>query len=293
MIYTVRTTSGREQIVIDLLSSKVKAEGLDIKAIFHPAEIKGYIFLEGTLGNVQKAIQGLMHVKGVIEKPVQLAEIQRFLEYKKERIQVNVDDIVEIIGGPFKGEKGKVSRVDKVKSEVTVELLEATIPIPVTITTEFIKIIKAAKAPAKPEEEEAAPEESKKSVFDIDEDEEEPAKEEPKQEAPTEEAPTEEKKEEPAPEEPKEETPEEPAPTEEAPAEEPKPEEPAPDEPKEEAPAEPAPVEETPAEPTPEEPKPEEPTPAEETPAEEDAPVDDLLSELGDVKKKKKDDEDE
>ena len=161
-IYTVRTTSGRESIVIDMLESKLKAEGLDIKTIFHPAEIKGYIFLEGSLGQVQKLIKGVMHIRGLIEKPVPLAEIQRFLEYKKEHIQVNIDDIVEIIGGPFKGEKGKIIRIDKVKNEVTVELLEATIPIPVTITTEFVKVIKSAKKPetaeaAKPEAEEEKP----------------------------------------------------------------------------------------------------------------------------------------
>jgi transcriptional antiterminator NusG len=149
MIYTIRTTTGRETIVIDMLASKIKAEGLDVKTIFHPAEIKGYIFIEGGLGTVQKAIKGVMHVRGLIEKPVKLSEIQQFLEYKKERIKVDIGDVVEIIGGPFKGEKGKVNRIDKVKNEVTVELLEATIPIPVTIATEFIKVLKA-----KPKEEE-------------------------------------------------------------------------------------------------------------------------------------------
>jgi len=131
---------------MDMLASKIKVEGLDIKTIFHPAELKGYIFIEGTLGNVQKAIRGVMHIRGLIQKPVQLEEIKHFLEYKKERIKIELGDIVEIIGGPFKGEKGKVNRIDKVKGEVTVELLEATIPIPVTIATEFVKVVKPAKA---------------------------------------------------------------------------------------------------------------------------------------------------
>jgi len=142
MIYTIRTTSGRESIVMELLASKAKAEGLEIKAIFHPAEIKGYIFVEGSLGSVQKMIQGVMHVKGLIRKPVSIDEIRHFLEYKKERIKLEIGDIVEIIGGPFKGEKGKIIRLDQAKGEATVELLEATIPIPVTITTEFLKLIK-------------------------------------------------------------------------------------------------------------------------------------------------------
>ncbi len=144
-IYTIRTTSGREDIVIDLLSSKIRAEGLEISALVHPAEIKGYVFAEGKLGAIHNAIQGIMHVRGVMETPIKLEEIQHFLQPKKVQSTVNEGDVVEIIGGPFKGEKGKVTRIDKVKDEVTIELLEASIPIPVTIATEFIKILKHEK----------------------------------------------------------------------------------------------------------------------------------------------------
>jgi len=141
-IYTLRTTSGREDIVIDLIIKKLEGSDIDVKSIFHPAEIKGYVFVESSPGNVHKIIQGLMHIRGMIEKPVRLEEIQHFLESKKARIAVSIGDIVEIIGGPFKGEKGRVTRIDKVKEEVTIELLEASIPIPVTVSTEFVKIIK-------------------------------------------------------------------------------------------------------------------------------------------------------
>lgn len=169
MIYTIRTTSGREDIVIDILTMRLKSEGYNIKAIFHPAEIKGYVFVEGSSGDIYKAIHGMMHVRGVIEKPVKLSDIQHFLEFKKDRIKVDIGDIVEIIGGPFKGERGKIQRIDKVKDEATIELLEASIPIPVTISTEFVKVVKKQK---KEGEEEVKPqqthekEESKESVFD-------------------------------------------------------------------------------------------------------------------------------
>ncbi|MBU0530493.1 MAG: transcription elongation factor Spt5, partial [Nanoarchaeota archaeon] len=145
MIYTIRTTSGREDIVIDLLTTKLSTSDLNVKSVFHPAEIKGYIFIEGELGDIHKAMKGLMHARGLIEKPIKLEEVQHFLESKKTKTIVNKDDTVEIMGGPFKGEKGKIKRIDQAKDEVTIELLEATIPIPVTIATEFIKIIKKAK----------------------------------------------------------------------------------------------------------------------------------------------------
>jgi len=132
-------------MVVDLLVSKIQSEEIDIKSVFHPAEIKGYVFIEGTAGSVHKAIQGLMHSRGLINKPIQLQEIQHFLELKKTRIQIDEGDIMEIIGGPFKGEKGRIIRINKIKDEVTAELLEASIPIPVTIATEFVKIIKKVK----------------------------------------------------------------------------------------------------------------------------------------------------
>ncbi len=169
MIYTVRTTSGREDIVIDILTTRLRSEGYNIKAIFHPAEIKGYVFVEGSSGDIHKAIHGMMHVRGVIEKPIKLSDIQHFLEVRKDRIKVDIGDVVEIIGGPFKGERGKIQRIDKVKDEATIELLEASIPIPVTISTEFVKVVKKQK---KEGEEEVKPqqvhekEESKGSVFD-------------------------------------------------------------------------------------------------------------------------------
>ncbi len=42
-----------------------------------------------------------------------------------ENIDIQLGDIVEIVGGPFKGERGKVKRLNKQKSEVIVELLDA------------------------------------------------------------------------------------------------------------------------------------------------------------------------
>ena len=158
MIYTIRTTSGREDIVVDLLMSKIQADNVDVKSVFHPAEIKGYIFVEGSIGSVHKAAQGLMHSRGIIDKPINMSEIQHFLEYKKTRLKVDIGDIMEIIGGPFKGEKGRIIRINKIKDEITAELLEASIPIPVTIATEFVKIIKKTKTI-----------EEDKSVFDKEE----------------------------------------------------------------------------------------------------------------------------
>jgi transcriptional antiterminator NusG len=141
MLYSVKTVVGRESVVIDAIAAKAKAENIAIHSLVHPEEIKGYIFVEGELKEVERAVQMIPHVRGIIKKPVEVSQIIRFLQPKVVEIDLNVGDIVEVIGGPFKGERGKVTRYDKLKREATLELLEASVPIPLTISVEFIKVL--------------------------------------------------------------------------------------------------------------------------------------------------------
>ncbi|OGI12243.1 transcription elongation factor Spt5 [Candidatus Micrarchaeota archaeon RBG_16_36_9] len=144
MIRTIRTTVGRENAVIDALTSKAKNSSLDIRCIFYPAELKGYIFLEGDEEAINEIIKTVPHVKGIIKKDVMISDIKKFLEIKKIEIKVNRGDVVEIVAGPFKNEKGKVTRVDEAKEELTIELLDAAIPIPITIPIDSAKVIEVA-----------------------------------------------------------------------------------------------------------------------------------------------------
>lgn len=141
MIYTVKTVVGREKIVLEALAAKAKSRGLEIKALVHPEEIKGYIFVEGELKDIQILIRDIPHARGVIRTPIEIEKIERFLEPRKKEIKLEVGYIVEVIGGPFKGTKGKVTRFDKTKREVTIEPLEVAVPIPITISAEFVKIL--------------------------------------------------------------------------------------------------------------------------------------------------------
>ncbi|MEM5882653.1 MAG: transcription elongation factor Spt5 [Candidatus Aenigmatarchaeota archaeon] len=141
MIYTIKTVVGRENIVMESIASKAKSQNLNIRSLVHPEEIKGYVFVEGDIKDIEKAVQAIPHVRGLIKTPVEVKEIQRFLEPRTVEVELSQGDIVEIIGGPFKGEKGKVTRYDKTKREVTIELLEVAVPIPVTVSVEFVKMV--------------------------------------------------------------------------------------------------------------------------------------------------------
>jgi len=144
LIYSIKTVVGRENVVMEAVAAKAKTENLNIQSLFHPEEIKGYVFVEGDIKDIERAIQMVPHVRGLIKRPVELKEVQRFLQPKTVEVELNVGDVVEIIGGPFKDERGKVTRYDKVKREVTIELIEAVVPIPITVSVEFVKLLEKA-----------------------------------------------------------------------------------------------------------------------------------------------------
>ena len=63
MIYTLRTTVGRENAVMDTLGNKVRNMGLDIKCIFRPGELKGYVFIEGDIRSVNAFLYRVFGLK--------------------------------------------------------------------------------------------------------------------------------------------------------------------------------------------------------------------------------------
>ena len=64
------------------------------------------------------------------------------LEQVKYEMNIQKNDIVEIISGPFKRSEAKITRVDKTKEEVVVELLEAAVPIPISLRMDAVKVIR-------------------------------------------------------------------------------------------------------------------------------------------------------
>ena len=140
MITTIRTTTGRENVVIESIISRVKTRNIPVKSMFHPEELRGYVFIEGDINDIEASVKGIPHVRGIINKDISMSQLERFLVPEKREVNAESGDIVEIIGGPFKGEKAKITRVNDMKSEVTVEFLEAAIPIPVTISVNSVRI---------------------------------------------------------------------------------------------------------------------------------------------------------
>ncbi len=143
MFYIIKTSANRESLCADLIASKVKKDKMEdvIRSIIYIPEMKGYLFIESDDETyVRKAIFGIPNIKGVVRgKTVDISELEKFFEEKDISKELKKGDIIEITAGPFKGEKGKVIRIDSSKNNITVEILNAVVPIPVTVSSLYVR----------------------------------------------------------------------------------------------------------------------------------------------------------
>jgi len=146
-IFAVRTTAGQEKNVANLIAAKVQMGKLPIKAVLVPETLKGYVFVEAEGPHfVEEAIAGIKHVRSRVSGIVSFSEIERHIVVKSVIEELDDDDVVEIISGPFKGMQAKITRLDKTKGEVTLELLEATFTLPITVHADYVKLVKKGKS---------------------------------------------------------------------------------------------------------------------------------------------------
>jgi transcription termination/antitermination protein NusG len=142
LIYAFRTLVGQEKNVARLLARNVKNSDLEVNSILVPDTLRGYILVESSSKlDMQDPALKVPNLRGSVEGEITFEEIKSFLNPEPVIASVKKGSIVELISGPFKGEKAKVVRIDESKEEVVLELIEAAIPIPVTVKGDQIRLI--------------------------------------------------------------------------------------------------------------------------------------------------------
>jgi transcriptional antiterminator NusG len=145
-VFAIKTTTGQEKNVARLVAAKVGMTKIPVKAILVPETLRGYVFIEADGPHfVEEAIAGVRHVRSRIPGIVSFSEIERYVVRKSIIEELHVNDIVEVIGGPFKGMRAKITRIDKSKAEVTLELLEATFTLPITVNSDYVKLVEKSR----------------------------------------------------------------------------------------------------------------------------------------------------
>ncbi|MBN2251606.1 MAG: transcription elongation factor Spt5 [Candidatus Altiarchaeota archaeon] len=159
MIYVVKVTANQEKVVAEMIAREAVSrrkdyleEGKEVYSVLYTTGLKGYILVEADKpGTVEDLAMKVPKTKGLLLKKkgdlesagtVPVEELQKTLVPTPMVENVNKGDLIELIAGPFKGEKARVARIDTGKNEITVELIEAAVPIPVIVRGEDIKILK-------------------------------------------------------------------------------------------------------------------------------------------------------
>lgn len=142
MFYAMRVLIGQEKNVAALLAQSIKHEDTGISAILAPEGMQGYIFVESDkVLDMRHPALRVPNLRSLVEGDVEFDELKSFLNPEPAMINVVKGSVVELTSGPFKGEKAKVVRIDEAKEDVVLELIEAAVPIPVTVKGDQIRLI--------------------------------------------------------------------------------------------------------------------------------------------------------
>jgi len=141
-VLALKTSIGHEKNVADSVASKAKAGKSGIFALLAPTNLRGYVLIEGmNTDQLRETVKGIRRARGLVEGETTFEEIDHFLTPKPLVSGIMEGDVVELVAGPFKGEKARVQQIDESKEEITVELFEAMVPIPVTVRGDHVRVI--------------------------------------------------------------------------------------------------------------------------------------------------------
>ena len=150
-LLVLKTQIDQEKEVTRSLFAKAAQGEKDIYAILSPAGLRGYVFVEGmNTDRLQEKTRDIKKARSFVVKkdsgqmtPAEttIEEISPYLVPVSAVVGIEEGDIVELVNGPFKGEKARVQKIDQAKEEITVELVEAMVPIPVTVKGDSVRVI--------------------------------------------------------------------------------------------------------------------------------------------------------
>jgi transcriptional antiterminator NusG len=143
-IYAIKTTAKQERAVADSIVKAIQEHGeIHVMAIMVPDELRGYVLVESpdSIARIEQLVEMVPHARSVVRGESTLDEVAHFLVPKPVVSGIEEGTIVELIAGPFKGEKAVVKRVDTGKEEITVELYESMVPIPITVRGDYVRVI--------------------------------------------------------------------------------------------------------------------------------------------------------
>ncbi len=146
MYFVVKVTSGQERIAASMLQNKASKTDLPIYSIIVVEGVRGYIIVEAEDElSCRSFISKERNVRGMLSKSLSAEDVEKLIKISTAVQEIEKDDTIEFTSGPFKGYKARVLKVDDTKNDITVELMDVVVPIPITTKMSTAKIIQKAK----------------------------------------------------------------------------------------------------------------------------------------------------
>lgn len=125
--YIVKVPKGKETDLMFLIRTRVELYDLPIYSVFAPEDQEGIVFIE--TDDYKALIQAVRYFRGVqvIGEPLEWDDVKEYLKVfltkyeipaergAEEEVRIEPNMIVEIIDGPFQGQRGRVVSVKKNK----------------------------------------------------------------------------------------------------------------------------------------------------------------------------------
>lgn len=149
-VLILKTQIDQEGDVTRSLFAKASQGEKDIYAVLSPIGLRGYVFVEGmNTDRLQEKTRDIKKARAFVDRkdgtriPAEssIEEISSYLVPVSAVVGIEEGDIVELINGPFKTERARVQKIDQAKEEITVELIDAMVPIPVTVKADSVRVV--------------------------------------------------------------------------------------------------------------------------------------------------------
>lgn len=139
-VYVIKVTGGQERNVASLVANRVEARKIHLFSLIYSEKMKGYLLVEATDAQVvSEAVSGVKHVRSYVPGVMTVDEIGGLISTATQVTELKAEQMVEIVGGPFKGMRAKVVRYDSAKKEATVTLVDAPYQLQITIDAGYLK----------------------------------------------------------------------------------------------------------------------------------------------------------
>ena len=138
-IYCYKVKKGQEFNAAEVIANRADLLNFDIRTIL-VTEISGYLFIEGDIIDINQAVESAHYVGKQLGR-VPISELEGHLIPTPVIEGLKPNDIVEIINGPFKGSRAKISSIYHAREEITVDLLTSSVTIPIVLHADSVKLV--------------------------------------------------------------------------------------------------------------------------------------------------------